>query len=85
MASEKRPKVSFSQKVQEAVLLWIKDNYNRLYHDLDMKNSKEDKKEAWKELTKYANDLLEEEKKGSAKVKDSRKKTILLFHDLPQE
>ena len=71
MASEKRPKVSFSQKVQEAVLLWIKDNYARLYHDLDMKNPKEEKSTAWKELTKYANELLEEEKKGSAKVKDS--------------
>ena len=71
MASEKRAKLSFSQKVQEAVLLWVKDNYVRLYHDLEMKNPKEEKTAAWKELTNYANELLEGEKKGSAKVKDS--------------
>ena len=74
MAADKRPKVTFSQKVQEAVLLWVKDNYQRLYLDLSMKNPTKTKEGAWKELTNYANSLLEEEKKGSTKVKDSGKK-----------
>ena len=68
--SQKRPKVSFSQKNQELVLLWIKDNFVALFHDMSMKNSKEKKDAAWKDLLSYANDLLEQDKPGSNKVKD---------------
>ena len=75
--SEKRPKVFFSQKVQELILLKVKDNYEPLYHDMTMKNSPDKKKTAWQNLLDYANEVLEKEKPGCNKVQDIRK-----FHEI---
>ena len=75
----KRPKLVFPQKVQELVLLRVKENYEPLYHDISMKNTPENKKAAWQNLTDYANKLLEKEKPGCYKVQDIGKYLLVML------
>ena len=75
--SEKKSRVFFSKKVQELVLLRVKDNYATLYHDMSMKNTPDNKKTAWQDIVDFTNELLEKEKPGCNKVQDIRK-----FHEI---